>query len=186
MLTRLFAESRAHQTIADADGIELARIDYPRYLVRRYGFEAPLESALAVTPGITQVIDLQPRQQCRMIVDDLVALGLPLARVLEIPHADVHAFGDIRDALGWLYVSDRSAAAHDRIVQNLARPSVSWARDAVAARDAIGHALEAVARTPQDEVRVVDAAIRAFEHQHRWLGVTASVEPAADTWSSAR
>lgn len=175
MLSRLSAESRMHQSIADAAALELARTGYSTYLVKRYGFEGPLESALAVTPGISAVIDVQARQQCRMIVQDLVAGGMPLARILEVPHAHIRAFGDVRDALGWLYVSERSAAAHDLIVRRLpGLRLMHWARDGVAARDAMVHALDAVARTERDERRIVDAAIRAFEDQHRWLRVLAS------------
>jgi heme oxygenase len=168
MLSRLFTESRMHQSIADADGNDLLRSGYAGYLVKRYGFEAPLESALAVTPGISDVIDVQARQQCRMIVEDLVDLGMPLARVLEIPHAHVHAFRDVRDALGWLYVSDRSASTHDFLVRKMPAAGVRWARDGVAARVAIGQALDAITRCEADAVRIVDAAIAAFEHQHRW------------------
>jgi heme oxygenase len=168
MLSRLFSESRMHQSIADADGAELLRSGYAGYLVKRYGFEAPLESALAVTPGISEVIDVQARQQCRMIVEDLVDLGMPLARVLEIPHAHVHAFRDVRDALGWLYVSDRSAATHDLLVRKMPAARVKWARDGVAARVAIGQALDVITRCETDAVRIIDAAIAAFEHQHRW------------------
>ncbi len=186
MLSRLFAESRMHQGMADTDALDAARSGYAAYLVKRYGFEAPLESALAVTPGVAQVIDLQARQQCRMIVDDLVELGMPLARVLEIPHADVRAFRDIRDALGWLYVSDRSAAAHDRIVQKLPRCTIHWCRDAVAARDSIGRALDAVAVDEHSESRIIDAAIRGFEHQHRWLRTAAHMEPIAASLMALR
>jgi len=182
MLTRLAAASRVHQSIAHSDGLELISIGrgdsrYLAYLVKRYGFEAPLESALAVTPGIAGVIELHPRRQSRMIVDDLVALGMPLARVLEIPHAHVCAFRDLRDALGWLYVSDRSAATHDVVAREVVRkmpnlaPVVRWsaAHDLLGGRDAVGRALDAVAVTSQDERRIIDAAVQAFEHQHSWL-----------------
>ena len=186
MLSRLFAETRMHQGMVDADALDVARAGYAAYLVKRYGFEAPLESALAVAPGVAQVIDLQARQQSLMLVEDLVELGLPLARVLEIPHADVRAFRDVRDALGWLYVSDRSAAAHDRIVQKLPRCTIHWRRDAVGARDAIGRALDALASDEQSEDRIIDAAIRGFEHQHRWLRTAAHVEPVAAAWMALR
>jgi heme oxygenase len=182
MLNRLFTESRMHQSIADADGLALLRSGYAAYLEKRYGFEAPLESALAVTPGLADLIDLRAREQSRMIVEDLVELGMPLQRMLEIPHAHVHVFRDVRDALGWLYVSDRSAATHDLLVRKIR--GVKWARDAVAARVAIGHALDAIARTQEDELRIIDAAIAAFEYHHRWARTPARAvigEPVAMT-----
>ena len=169
-----------HQSIAEADDRELFGSGYSAYLVKRYGLQAPLESALAVTPGIHDVIDLNARQQSRLIVDDLVTLGMPLQRVLEIPHADVRAFRDVRDALGWLYVADRSAAAHDRIARKLR--GVGWVRDGVAAREAIGNALDEVAQTDEDVARIVDAAIRAFEHQHAWLRARTYLAPVASAW----
>jgi hypothetical protein len=45
---------------------------------------------------------------------------------------------------------------------------VKWARDGVAARVAIGQALDVITRCETDAVRIIDAAIAAFEHQHRW------------------
>jgi heme oxygenase len=168
MLSQLFTESRMHQSIADTDAADLMRAGYATYLVRRYGFEAPLESAIAVTPGIADVIDVQSFRQTRMIVDDLVELGMPLQRVLEIPHADVRAFRDVRDALGWLYVSDRSAATHDLLVRRMPKRTVKWTRDGVAARLAVGDALDAIAQTELDELRIIDAAITAFDRLHRW------------------
>jgi hypothetical protein len=41
--------------------------------------------------------------------------------------------------------------------------------DELAARDALGRALDAVATTPEDEAAIVDAALDAFEVQHLWI-----------------
>lgn len=182
MLKRLLAESRMHQSVADADGLELVagqpgEARYLSYLLKRYGFEAPLESALAVTPGISDVIDVQRCTKSMFLVRDLCALGVPLARVLEIPHAHVTAFHDVRTALGWLYVSERSAATHHIVVRELVRRAPGLARstqcfaeyDGLAGREALGRALDAIAVTAADERAIVDAMLHAFDHQHRWL-----------------
>ena len=182
MLSRLIAESRMHQSVADADGLELVAGEpgdarYLTYLLKRYGFEAPLESALSVAPGITEVIDLQARSKTTLLVHDLVSMGVPLARILEIPHAHISAFRDLRTALGWLYVSERSAATHNIVVRELVRRAPSLERstrcfvdyDGLAGREALNRALDAVARTSADELAIVDGALHAFDHQHRWL-----------------
>ena len=179
MLNKLIAESRMHQSVADADGLELIAGEpgdarYLTYLLKRYGFEAPLESALSVAPGITDVIDLQARSKTMLLVHDLVGMGVPLARILEIPHAHIRAFNDLRTALGWLYVSERSAATHSIVARELLRraPDRKISTQYFADDDdgeALNRALDAVARTPEDELAIVDGALHAFEHQHRWL-----------------
>jgi len=182
MLSRLLVESRMHQSVADADGLELVAGEagdarYLTYLLKRYGFEAPLESALAMAPGISDVIELQARRKTTLLVHDLVGMGVPLARVLEIPHAHISAFHDLRHALGWLYVSERSAATHDIVVRELLRraPGMKASTrcfagyDGLAGRESLGRALDAVAVTPDDEVAIIDGALQAFDHQHSWL-----------------
>jgi heme oxygenase len=182
MLSRLIAESRMHQSVADADGLELiagepGNARYLTYLLKRYGFEAPLESALSVAPGISDVIDLPARSKITFLVHDLVGMGVPLARILEIPHAHISAFHDLRTALGWLYVSERSAATHNIVARELVRrapdlePSTRCFADydGLAGREALNRAFDAVATTPEDELAIVDAALEAFDHQHRWL-----------------
>jgi heme oxygenase len=167
-----------HQSVADADGLELigggepGDARYLTYLLKRYGFEAPLESALSVAPGIGKVIDLQARSKTSLLVHDLVAMGVPLARILEIPHAHITAFHDLRTALGWLYVSERSATTHNIVARELVRrtPGLS-----VSTRcfdddgEALARALDATAMTPDDELAIVEGALHAFDHQHRWL-----------------
>jgi heme oxygenase len=179
MLSRLVAESRMHQSVADADGLELITGEpgdtrYLTYLLKRYGFEAPLESALSVAPGIADVIDLRARSKITLLVHDLVGMGVPLARILEIPHAHIRAFHDLRTALGWLYVSERSATTHNIVVRELARraPHRTTSTRCLVDDDdgeALCRALDAVAQTPEDVLAIVDGALDAFEHQHRWL-----------------
>jgi heme oxygenase len=179
MLSRLIADSRMHQSVADADGLELiagepGNARYLTYLLKRYGFEAPLESALSVAPGIGDVIDLPARSKTALLVHDLVVMGVPLARILEIPHAHISAFHDLRTALGWLYVSERTAATHGIVARELVRraPGLEIYTQYVADDDdgeALSRALDAVAVTPDDELAIVDGALHAFEHQHRWL-----------------
>jgi heme oxygenase len=179
MLSRLVAESRMHQSVADADGLELiagepGHARYLTYLLKRYGFEAPLESALSVAPGIVDIIDLPARSKTTLLVHDLVSMGVPLARILEIPHAHIRAFHDLRTALGWLYVSERSAATHNIVARELVRraPDLEPSARCFADDDdgeALNRALDAVATSPEDELAIVDAALDAFDHQHRWL-----------------
>ena len=146
-----------HQRDADADGL-----DALSYLVKLYGFEAPLESAVSVAPGICELLDLGGRHKTNLILHDLVALGVPLGRVLEIPHCQIVAFDDLRVALGWLYVSERCLDAYVRS---------AW-------HDELTCALDVAAATSDDEDVLVDAAVRAFVHRDSWLRTSFAQPPA--------
>src|SRR6185436_623127 len=67
MIERLNDETRIHHAEADADFDLLFRDDaasthYQYFLIRIYGFEAPLEAALSMTPNLTLMLDLRERQ----------------------------------------------------------------------------------------------------------------------------
>ena len=79
MLIRLALETGGHHAVADEDRLKVmdakTRAEYRAYLVRIYGFEAPVEEAIA------KVADLEPdlvreRQKVSRLHADLVTLGL--------------------------------------------------------------------------------------------------------------
>jgi heme oxygenase len=85
MIERLNEETRSHHVECEADfdvlfDVETTPRHYLRYLVRQYGFEAPLESTLAMTPNVELMIDLKERMKAGYIAQDLMALGLRAAR----------------------------------------------------------------------------------------------------------
>ena len=64
MLTRLQLETRSLHPAADAPWVEMMTFDatkerYIATLVATYGFEAPIEAALAMTPGVSRVLQLR-------------------------------------------------------------------------------------------------------------------------------
>jgi heme oxygenase len=186
MISRLDQETRAHHADADADCDvlflpDLAASDYLLYLVRQYGFEAPLESSLAMTPGLELMLDLKERFRAGFIAADLLALGLrpgevaELAQCMVIPH-----FRGAAEALGWLYVVERATLTHSvvrghlsaRLPDEMSRASAYLSRYAgvVGMRwRQFGQALDAIARTSAIADVVIESARDAFRAQRRWV-----------------
>lgn len=92
---------------------------YMHQLVRAYGFEAPLEAALAYTPGLPLELDVRGRVRSGFIVRDLLALGISAAAIAALPQCAITPFRSAPEALGWLYVTERCALAHDGIRRHI-------------------------------------------------------------------
>jgi len=114
MLARLNTETEVHHGDADADldryvfRTEATRAEYRTYLARIYGWIAPLEQALARTPGLDGAIDLPARAKSALLLYDLLALGLTLEEVQDLPQClSIPAFRGPAAALGWMYVAER-------------------------------------------------------------------------------
>lgn len=182
MLLRLEIETRAQHPAADHPWLELMSRDASRghyldHLITTYGFEAPVEAALALTPYISDVIHLRPRARSGFIVEDLLALGLTPSQIARLPQCHVAPFREPAEALGWLYVLERATLLHDtvRSYMMLRLPSVgAWSylsayRDVVDARwQELGHALDAYAVTLACGDAIVAAAHAAFACQQDW------------------
>src|SRR5690242_1345037 len=70
-LTRIDDETRARHSEADAHRLSLtseppSAATYRQFLLRLYGFEAPVEAALQATPGIADVFDVRARFHTRL------------------------------------------------------------------------------------------------------------------------
>jgi heme oxygenase len=118
MLVRLNEETQAHHAEADHDvdrflfKPDVSAADYRRYLCRVYGFLVPLEASLATAPGIDEVIDVRVRAKSALVVHDLIALGMSMADVNDLPQCQtIPAFRGPAAALGWMYVSERPMLA---------------------------------------------------------------------------
>jgi len=124
MLSRLDMETRAHHREVDAYWLDLmavgvTRDQYKAHLVRTYGFEAPLESALAYTPQLV-IADRRDRVRSGLIAQDLLALGITPAKVTALPQCrDIEPFENPAEALGWKYVIERPTQMHAAIKRNL-------------------------------------------------------------------
>lgn len=185
MRTRVLEElqiaTRLQSTAVQARALDLVanctRDGYRDYLIRLYGFEAPLESACAMAPLLTSH-SATTRPRTRYIAHDLAILGVPPERLLELPPCPLPPFRELAQALGWLYVAERNVmmnvACHrvlvDRDPDLAARASyLNCYGTATAARwRAFGISFERTAASV-DAQRITVAATASFEQLHRWL-----------------
>ena len=182
-LTRLDARTKSHHASADRPWLQLMtadvrRHDYVRQLVIAYGFEAPLEAALAYTIDLTDLVSLRERTRAGKLAQDLLALGISPARLTQLPQCiSITPFRDPAEALGWMYVVERATLLHDSVRRSvIAR--VPEAKHATTYLDACGAAhrrLHGFAKTlgsyaqSQDRFeRVAVAAERAFTQWLTW------------------
>lgn len=183
VLERVRSQTAIHRRVADADRLALTDGSptterYASYLVRMYGLQAPLESALVMTPGLADRIDLTLRSYTGSIMADLLALGLPLERVLELPLRPCAPIRSMSDALGWLYVAEQNRTGHQLLRRDLARKlprvldgsSLEWPPVTKQEWSELGDMMEEVCQAdPTAANAIVDAAIVAYDTQHRWI-----------------
>ena len=186
MIERLNDATRPHHLEADADFDLLFRDDassshYLLFLMRVYGFDAPLESALSMTPNLELVIDLKERFKAGYLAQDLMALGLRPNEVAEIPQClSIPQFKGAAEALGWMYVVERATLAHSvirrhlqtKLPRDMGRASAylqSYTGVVGTRWRTFGSVLDDVARMPAVAERVVEAANDAFRCQRRWI-----------------
>lgn len=186
IIERLNEETQVHHAEADSDLDVLFRRDasvsnYMLYLMRIYGFEAPLESALLSTPTLDLMVNLKERGRAAFIAQDLLALGLRPTLVADLPTClNIPSFRGAAEALGWMYVVERSTLAHSVIrhhlltklpteMQNASRYLQSYSGVVGTRWRKFGVTLDNVARHPQIADRIVASANEAFRCQRRWL-----------------
>ena len=165
MLARLDAATRDSHAELDAYWLDLMAqgVTADRYreqLMRVYGFEAPLESALAYTPNFV-VADRRDLTRSGLIVQDLIALGMRPATASRLPQCrKIEPFRDANEALGWWYVSERQSQLYNGIKRHLVSrlPELAHACTFLASYDGV-----AAARWQQLGV-VLDA--QAWKHGH--------------------
>lgn len=182
-LVRLNLETRVHHPDADAGWRSLvvapSKHAYIRQLVSTYGFEAPLEAALAYTPGLRDVVDLRARSRAGLIAQDLMTLGLTPAEVARLPYCfPIAPFSTAVEALGWMYVAERATLVHTEVRVHLGSrvPEVTGAlsyvdayRDGVGERwNEFGRVLDRVAPADRDHHRLVAATHCGFRCLLDW------------------
>jgi heme oxygenase len=181
-LTRIDDETRARHVDADTQRLALmvepcTASRYRRFLLRVYGFEAPVETALQRTPGLSEVFDMRARFHTRLLKSDLAAL-----RVVDLSRAprceSIPRFTDALEALGWIYVIERgrmlSSILQRHLEQTMPALALTSAAYLRAERSAgkrmreLGAAFDAVVSCETDVDRVVVAAHGAFRAQSHW------------------
>lgn len=137
VLRRLELETRAFHRAADEGWLALTfqgatRHDYVRQLAAAYGFEAPLEAAFAYTPRLPLLVDLRRFARAGLLAQDLLALGIGAAGVSHLPQcAPIAPFATPIEALGWMFVRERSSLLHDTLRSHI-REHLAEATDACA------------------------------------------------------
>ena len=183
MLSRVNRETRVHHQLADNDRLALLsagadRVKYVGMLSRIFGFEAPVEAAVTMAPGLDQLLDVRDRSSLRLLRADLQALGVFDAS--QLPRCtSVAPLRDAADALGWMYVVERNTLMHGMIERHLRgrMPEVLKTAGSYLAgqqrsngqrlRD-LGTAMDRMAKDPACAARIVSAAKTAFRIQHGW------------------
>ena len=180
MLSRLNRETQSLHQTANADRVQPIpdQDSYVRYLERIWGFEAPVEAALARTPGLREVIDLRGRTQIKLLRADLASLGMRMPSSL--PCCRNIPVLAIADALGWMYAVEHNALHHGQVRKQLEKriPYVvasagsyltGGERSAAVRLSELGIALDALARDSTLVDRIVQAAKLAFTFQRQWF-----------------
>lgn len=185
LLTRLGVQTRQVHAAVDAPWLDLLRptvtsAEYLSVLVKTYGFVGPFEAACRYTPDVEHVLGLVQHTRAGLIAQDLLALGLSPAQLSRVPqcHA-ITPFGGVPEALGWLYVIERSMLVHDGIRRHLARhvPGVERAMAYLTYYEGrvaddwaqFGRLLDRVAERPDVEREIVLAAHAGFDALAAWF-----------------
>lgn len=181
MLGRLHEETWCHHGDAEADRLVIlehpTQARYCDYLGELYGFEAPIESAYALTRGLTALFDLRRRTRAGLLAADLLDLGVTPSRLALLPmYAAVTRFEGIPEALGWMYALERSARNRSFLYRRLLRllpVELSCANRYLSSSDTawdeLGDAIDHFATSRPVRDRIIAAAHQAFEAQHAWF-----------------
>lgn len=189
VFSRLDHETRSRHALADEDRLCLMTSEptleaYRGFLACVYGFEAPVEAAIQMNPGMREAVDVRGRGHIKLLASDLVALGV--SNVDRVPRCpNVFLFDSVEDALGWAYVIERNMLLdgilrrhlEKKLPQQLARAGAYLAGNerAVGVRmRELGTALDDRATIPGSVDRIVVAAHAAFRCQSQWLAEVVS------------
>jgi heme oxygenase len=182
VLDELRKRTRAQSCVADADAFafvaEGTRASYVDYLLRSYGFEAPIESACVMVPELTSHTDTSRPRTC-FIAHDLIDLGFPAEKLLELTPCPLAPFVDVGQGLGWLYVAERNVMTN-RICHRMLRERAPALAEHATYLNCyggrteerwhhFGEELDLAAEHGIDPERIVAAALESFEFLHRWL-----------------
>lgn len=182
-LLQLNIATRTYHVDADTPWLDLMvpSVGIERYiehLIKVYGFEAPIESALRYTPGVASRVDLRTRTRAGLLAHDLLRLGVTASQLAQLPQRFT-TFGSVVEALGWLYVVERSTLLHPGVHRYLTLhlPEVVCASSYLAAYDGLaslrwselGVAFDAEASSASVTRQLVVAASQAFCAQREWF-----------------
>jgi heme oxygenase len=157
----------------------VTREAYRVQLMRLYGFEAPLESALVYTPDFI-ITDRRDRTRSGLIAQDLLALGVAPSKITVLPQCrDIAPFADPAEALGWKYVAERPTQLHSAVKRNVVARVADCANAlaylsvyegvATARWRSFGALLDTIAERRNALDTIVGAAVTAFQCMGQWF-----------------
>jgi len=181
MLTRLKRNAQSEHLAANIDRlsplhVHASKDTYRDFLAKVYGFEAPVEASLALTPKVASAIDLKARSHLELLRADLATLGVH--NVAALPQCwSVPRFETLGEALGWTYVIEHNALLHGRVRRHISKRLAPLADSYLAAGEKVGAArlhelgglLDRVAREPDVARQVVESVKAAFRQQRQWF-----------------
>lgn len=189
MLARLKRNAQSEHVAANIDRLSPLHLPpstdaYRDYLVRIFGFEAPVEAAVAATPGLAELLNVDSRSHVRHLKADLEKLGATQLEALPQCRA-VPRFVSATEALGWLYVVEHNALLHPQVRRHVDKRIGTVASTYLAAGESqgstrmqeLGTILDRFAREPQAARQVVESVKLAFRRQRQWFAVTQDVRP---------
>jgi len=177
-------KTRSHHAAVDASWLDLlvpavTAADYRRQLAHVYGFEAPLEAALAATPLLGSTAELQRRARSGLLAQDLLALQYTPAQLAALPQCRIASFRGVAEALAWMYVMERSTSLHSPVQRHLTSrmPELASAcsylttsgRLVTSRWDELGLMLDTVARSSQIHEQILAATQDAFRCAIDWF-----------------
>lgn len=180
MLLRLGLETGPHHAAADEDrlsGMDVKNLDeYRGFLSRVYGFEAPVEAAVARVLGDTTAV-VRLHAKADRLRQDLRALGFDREQIDLLPTCSPY-IRTLPQAAGWLFVIVRHTLVAGLLKREIMRRLGREVHTALAYLEAsserpgghfraLGDALCGYA-TQGSPNAIVAAAHEAFRAQHQW------------------
>lgn len=157
-------------------------LDYRLFLIRLYGFHAPIERMLGASRELVSVVADAPlrNHKAALLAADLVALGVERRDLAQLPRMSFAAPFKLPEALGWTYVVESATLRGKQLVRHLARQLPAEIQSASAYLRCygdeaperwrqLGVALDAFELTERDGDRVIDAARDGFMQLHTWV-----------------
>jgi len=173
----------ATATVRDREplGGRASRLEYRLYLVRMYGFHAPIERALMASPQLAAVVpDAAMRNhKAGLLAHDLLALGASPRELAQLPRMTLASSFALPEALGWTYVVERMTLGGKQLARHLARQIPVEIEHASAYLGCYGDAalerwrelgavLDGCEPAMNDGDRVIAAARRGFLELRAW------------------
>jgi heme oxygenase len=184
-LVKLNLATRQWHAAVDDGWLDLLRptvtvADYLSQLVRTYGLVAPFEGACRYTPGFSRLVEYGQLNRAGLIAHDLLALNVSASQLANVPIcASITVFNSVAEALGWLYVVERTTLLADGLTRHIHHvlPQVANATiylDTFAKRSTehwqqFGREIDRALADPQVSEETVAAACSAFQLAQTWF-----------------